>query len=161
MRKFWKLYAEKFLFVSGKEDVPRGLHKYLQEPTPGYVNFPKRIQEFRHKWKVCKYLSNNIALLTGTSFNSHRVRLINMLRKFRRYNSWGEGGFVPELNEIVTGLSPRKYALNLRKVREQYVFHEVKLGLFLFRIFRFFPCQLLLHRYSLFILPLSGRQWSH
>jgi len=43
VKKLWKLYEEKFLFVSGKEDVPRGLHKYPQEPAPGYTSFLKRI----------------------------------------------------------------------------------------------------------------------
>jgi len=70
VKKLRKLYGEKFLFVSGKADVPRGLHKYLQEPAPSYISFPKRILEFKHKWEVFRYVLNNIALLIGTSFNS-------------------------------------------------------------------------------------------
>jgi hypothetical protein len=55
--------------VSGKEGVPReqlGQHKYRQETAPGYIKFPKTIREFKYKWKVSTYLSNNIVLLRGT-----------------------------------------------------------------------------------------------
>jgi hypothetical protein len=65
---------------------------------------------------------------------------------------------VPELNQIVTGVSSPKYTLNLREVHEQYVFWSDTGTVLFSRIFWGFPCQLFLHQCSLFILPLSGRQ---
>jgi hypothetical protein len=53
------------------------------------------------------------------------------------------GGSVPELNQIVTVLSSRKYALNLREVREQYVILEVALGQFSPEYFSFFSLSII------------------